>query len=85
MSLAVSRRRDRRVVVARVAGLRALLGFGALLEAVNFRGLHQQAQLLFWARSAAAAAGPASTALRFGLLVIGSAARSRSARTRSGS
>jgi len=47
------------------------LGFGALLEAVNFRGLHQQAQLLFWGEIKSGSGWTGLYALRFGLLVIG--------------
>jgi hypothetical protein len=47
------------------------LGFGALLEAVNFRGLHQQAQLLFWGEIRSRGGWTGLYALRFGLLVIG--------------
>lgn len=47
------------------------LGFGALLEAVNFRGLHQQAQLLFWGEIRSGGGWTGLYALRFGLLVIG--------------
>jgi hypothetical protein len=47
------------------------LGFGALLETVNFRGLHQQAQLLFWGEIRSGGGWTGLYALRFGLLVIG--------------
>ncbi len=47
------------------------LGFGALLEAVNFRGLHQQAQLLFFGEIKSGGGWTGLYALRFGLLVIG--------------
>lgn len=49
----------------------ASLGFGAFLEAVNFRGLHQQAQLLFWGRIQTGGKWTGLYGLRFGLLVIG--------------
>jgi hypothetical protein len=47
------------------------VGFGAMLEAVNFRGLHQQAQLLFWGEIRSGGSWTGLYALRFGLLVIG--------------
>lgn len=47
------------------------LGFGALLEAVNFRGLHRQAQLLFWGEIRGGGSWTGLYGLRFGLLVIG--------------
>jgi hypothetical protein len=47
------------------------LGFGALLEAVNFRGLRRAAQFLFWGEIASSRGWQAVFALRFGLLVIG--------------
>src|SRR5258706_3649364 len=47
------------------------VGFGALLETVNFRGLHQQAQLLFWGEIKSGGGWTGLYALRFGLLVIG--------------
>ncbi|MGH7337282.1 MAG: hypothetical protein ACREI7_06880 [Myxococcota bacterium] len=47
------------------------LGFGALLEAVNFRGLHQQAQLLFWGEIESGRGWTGVYFLRFALLVIG--------------
>jgi hypothetical protein len=47
------------------------VGFGALLEAVNFRGLHQQAQLLFFGEIRTGGGWTGLYALRFGLLVIG--------------
>ena len=47
------------------------VGFGALLEAVNFRGLHQQAQLLFWGEIRSGGGWTGLYALRFGLLLIG--------------
>lgn len=47
------------------------LGFGALLEAVNFRGLHRQAQLLFWGQIRSGGSWTGLYGLRFGLLVIG--------------
>jgi hypothetical protein len=52
-------------------GFALSLGFGALLEAVNFRGLHQQAQLLFWGEIKSGSSWTGLYALRFGLLVIG--------------
>jgi hypothetical protein len=52
-------------------GFALSLGFGALLEAVNFRGLHQQAQLLFWGQIRSGGGWTGLYALRFGLLVIG--------------
>jgi len=47
------------------------LGFGALLEAVNFRGLHRQAQLLFFGAIRSGGGWTGLYGLRFGLLVIG--------------
>ncbi|HEY8153112.1 MAG TPA: hypothetical protein VII72_03190 [Myxococcota bacterium] len=47
------------------------LGFGALLEAVNFRGLRRSAQFLFWGQIQSGRAWSGVFALRFGLLVIG--------------
>ena len=47
------------------------MAFGALLEAVNFRGLHQQAQLLFWGEIRSGGGWTGLYALRFGLLLIG--------------
>lgn len=47
------------------------LGFGALLEAVNFRGLRRSAQFLFWGEISGTRGWQAVFALRFGLLVIG--------------
>jgi len=47
------------------------LGFGALLETVNFRGLHRQAQLLFFGEIRSGGAWTGLYGLRFGLLVIG--------------
>jgi len=47
------------------------VGVGALLEAVNFRGLHQQAQLLFWGEIRSGGSWTGLYGLRFGLLVIG--------------
>lgn len=47
------------------------LGFGAFLEAVNFRGLHRQAQLLFWGQIRSGGSWTGLYGLRFGLLVIG--------------
>lgn len=47
------------------------LGFGALLEAVNFRGLHQQTQLLFFGQIKSGGSWTGLYGLRFGLLVIG--------------
>jgi len=47
------------------------LGFGALLEAVNFRGLRRAAQFLFWGEIASSRGWQAVFALRFALLVIG--------------
>jgi hypothetical protein len=47
------------------------LGFGALLESVNFRGLRRSAQLLFWGQVEGGRGWSALFALRFGLLVIG--------------
>jgi len=49
----------------------ASLGFGALLEAVNYRGLRQQAQLLFWGQIRSGGGWTGLYGLRFGLLVIG--------------
>ena len=47
------------------------LGFGALIEAVNFRGLHRQSELLFWGQIRSGGAWTGLYGLRFGLLVIG--------------
>jgi hypothetical protein len=47
------------------------LAFGALLEAVNFRGLRRSAQFLFWGQIAGGRGWSGLFALRFGLLVIG--------------
>jgi hypothetical protein len=47
------------------------LGFGALLEAVNFRGLRRSAQFLFWGQIQTGRGWSGLFALRFGLLVIG--------------
>lgn len=47
------------------------LGFGALLEAVNFRGLHRQAQLLFFGAIRSGGGWTGLYGLRFALLVIG--------------
>jgi len=47
------------------------LGFGALLEAVNFRGLRRSAQFLFWGEINGSRGWLAVFALRFGLLVLG--------------
>lgn len=47
------------------------LGFGALIEAVNFRGLHRQAQLLFWGQIRSGGSWTGLYGLRFVLLVIG--------------
>lgn len=47
------------------------LGFGALIEAVNFRGLHRQAQLLFWGQIRSGGCWTGLYGLRFGILVIG--------------
>jgi len=47
------------------------LGFGALIEAVNFRGLHRQAQLLFWGQIRSGGSWTGLYGLRFGILVIG--------------
>ena len=47
------------------------LGFGALLEAVNFRGLRRSAQFLFWGQVQGGRGWSGLFALRFGLLVIG--------------
>lgn len=52
-------------------GFALSLGFGALLEAVNFRGLHRQAQLLFWGHIRSGGSWTGLYGLRFGLLVIG--------------
>src|SRR5260221_6801022 len=46
------------------------LGFGALLETVNFRGLHQQAQLLFWGEIKSGGGWSSLYSVRFRLLVI---------------
>jgi hypothetical protein len=47
------------------------LAVGALLEAVNFRGLRRQAQFLFWGQIRSGGAWTGVFGLRFGLLVIG--------------
>lgn len=47
------------------------LGFGALLEAVNFRGLYRQAQLLFGGEIRSGGSWTGLYGLRFALLVIG--------------
>ena len=47
------------------------LAAGALLEAVNFRGLRRQAQFLFWGEIRSGGGWTGLYALRFGLLVIG--------------
>jgi hypothetical protein len=52
-------------------GFALSLGFGALLEAVNFRGLRRSAQFLFWGQIEGARGWSGVFALRFGLLVIG--------------
>ena len=50
------------------------LAAGALLEAVNFRGLRRQAQLLFWGEIRSGGMWTGVFGLRFGILVIGIAA-----------
>lgn len=50
------------------------LAVGALLEAVNFRGLRRQAQLLFWGQIRSGGAWTGVFGLRFGILVLGIAA-----------
>jgi hypothetical protein len=52
-------------------GFALSVGAGALLEAVNFRGLRRSAQLLFWGHVAGSRGWSGLFALRFGLLVIG--------------
>lgn len=47
------------------------LGFGALLEAVNFRGLRRSAHALLLGQIAGGRGWSAVFALRFGLLVLG--------------
>lgn len=47
------------------------LAVGALLEAVNFRGLRRQAQFLFWGQIRSGSSWSGIFALRFGILVIG--------------
>jgi hypothetical protein len=47
------------------------LGIGALLEAVNFRGLRRAAQFLFWGQIQGGRGWTGLFALRFSLLVIG--------------
>ncbi|MEM7409905.1 MAG: hypothetical protein AAF430_06705 [Myxococcota bacterium] len=47
------------------------LGWGALLEAINFRGLHQQTQLLFFGQIRTGGSWTGLYGLRFGLLIIG--------------
>ncbi len=47
------------------------LGFGALLEAVTFRGLRRSAQFLFWGHIQTGRGWSGLFALRFGLLVLG--------------
>ncbi len=49
----------------------ASVGLGALLEAVNFRALHRQAQLLFWGEIRSGGAWTGLYGLRFGFLVVG--------------
>jgi hypothetical protein len=49
----------------------ASLAAGALLEALNFRGLRRQSQFLFWGQIRSGGAWSGVYALRFGLLVIG--------------
>ena len=49
----------------------ASLAAGALLEAVNFRGLRRSAQFLFWGEISAGQGWSGVFALRFVLLVIG--------------
>jgi hypothetical protein len=52
-------------------GFAASLACGALLEALNFRGLRRQAQFLFWGQIRSGGVWSGVFALRFGLLVIG--------------
>jgi hypothetical protein len=52
-------------------GFAASLAIGALLEAVNFRGLRRQSQFLFWGQIRSGGAWTGVYGLRFGLLVIG--------------
>ena len=47
------------------------VGVGALLEAVNFRGLRRAAQFLFWGEIRGGGAWTGVYGLRFGLMVIG--------------
>jgi len=47
------------------------LGFGALLEAVNFRGLRRSAEFLFGGQILTGSLWSGMFALRFGLLAIG--------------
>ena len=47
------------------------LGWGALLEAVNLRGLYQQSQLLFFGEIQSGGGWTGLYGLRFGLLIIG--------------
>ena len=47
------------------------LGFGALLESVNFRGLFRQSELLFGGEIRSGGGWTGIYGLRFGLLVIG--------------
>ena len=50
------------------------LATGALLEAVNFRGLRRQAQFLFWGQIGSGGGWTGVSFLRWGILVIGIAA-----------
>jgi len=52
-------------------GFALSLGFGALLEAINFRGLRHSAEFLFSGYLGAGTGWQGLFALRFGLLVIG--------------
>jgi hypothetical protein len=47
------------------------LAFGAALEAVNFRGLRNQAQFLFWGQIKSGGQWTGVFGLRFGILIIG--------------
>jgi hypothetical protein len=52
-------------------GFAASLAAGALLEAINFRGLRRSAQFLFWGQIRSGGGWTGVYALRFGLLVLG--------------
>jgi hypothetical protein len=74
MNLAVSAGAVAASLVLTTPGFALSLAVGALLEAVNFRGLRRQAQLLFWGQIRSGGAWTGVFGLRFGILVIGIAA-----------